>query len=44
MARVRDAFGTSRRYALPLMEYFDGVGLTQRDGDLRRLRVAGPAT
>ena len=42
MARVRDAFGTSRRYALPLMEYFDGVGLTQRDGDLRRLRVAGP--
>jgi selenocysteine-specific elongation factor len=44
MARVRDAFGTSRRYALPLMEYFDGVGLTQRDGDLRRLRVAGPAS
>jgi selenocysteine-specific elongation factor len=43
MATVRDAFGTSRRYALPLMEYFDGVGLTQRDGDLRRLRVAGPA-
>jgi selenocysteine-specific elongation factor len=42
MARVRDAFGTSRKYALPLMEYFDGVGLTQRDGDLRRLRVAGP--
>ncbi|HEY7982304.1 MAG TPA: SelB C-terminal domain-containing protein, partial [Candidatus Eremiobacteraceae bacterium] len=44
MARVRDAFGTSRKYALPLMEYFDGVGLTQRDGDLRRLRVAGPAS
>jgi selenocysteine-specific elongation factor len=43
MARVRDAFGTSRKYALPLMEYFDGVGLTQRDGDLRRLRVAVPA-
>jgi selenocysteine-specific elongation factor len=42
MARVRDAFGTSRKYALPLMEYFDGIGLTQRDGDLRRLRAAGP--
>lgn len=43
MARVRDAFGTSRKYALPLMEYFDGIGLTQRDGDLRRLRTpAGP--
>jgi selenocysteine-specific elongation factor len=39
---VRDAFGTSRKYALPLMEYFDGIGLTQRDGDLRRLRAAGP--
>jgi len=43
MASVRDAFGTSRKYALPLMEYFDGIGLTQRDGDLRRLRTAGPA-
>jgi selenocysteine-specific elongation factor len=43
MSRVRDAFGTSRKYALPLMEYFDGIGLTQRDGDLRRLRAAGPA-
>ncbi|HKW44250.1 MAG TPA: selenocysteine-specific translation elongation factor [Candidatus Eremiobacteraceae bacterium] len=42
MARVRDAFGTSRKYALPLLEYFDGIGLTQRDGDLRRLRAAGP--
>jgi len=43
MANVRDAFGTSRKYALPLMEYFDGIGLTQRDGDLRRLRTAAPA-
>ncbi len=45
MAQVRDAFGTSRRYALPLMEHFDGIGVTVRDGDLRRLRkVAHPAT
>jgi len=42
MAQVRDAFGTSRRYALPLMEYFDGVGLTIRDGDIRRLRKVTP--
>jgi selenocysteine-specific elongation factor len=44
MAQVRDAFGTSRKHALPLMEYFDAAGLTVRDGDLRRLRkVARPA-
>jgi selenocysteine-specific elongation factor len=44
MAQVRDAFSTSRKHALPLMEYFDGNGLTVRDGDLRRLRkVARPA-
>jgi selenocysteine-specific elongation factor len=44
MAQVRDAFGTSRRHALPLMEHFDAAGLTVRDGDLRRLRkVARPA-
>jgi selenocysteine-specific elongation factor len=44
MAQVRDAFGTSRKHALPLMEHFDGTGLTLRDGDLRRLRkVARPA-
>ena len=43
LASVRTAFGTSRRYALPLTEYFDGIGLTARDGDLRRLRGTAPA-
>jgi selenocysteine-specific elongation factor len=38
MARLRDALGTSRRYTLPLLEHFDSIGLTVRDGDLRRLR------
>ena len=38
MSQLRDVFGTSRKYVLPLMEYFDGIGLTMRDGDLRRLR------
>jgi selenocysteine-specific elongation factor len=44
MATLRDAFGTSRKYALPLLEHFDSIGLTIRDGDLRRLRApAGKA-
>ncbi|HEV2038095.1 MAG TPA: SelB C-terminal domain-containing protein, partial [Candidatus Eremiobacteraceae bacterium] len=38
MAQLRDVLGTSRKYALPLMEYFDSIGFTTRDGDLRRLR------
>ncbi|HLJ84430.1 MAG TPA: selenocysteine-specific translation elongation factor [Candidatus Eremiobacteraceae bacterium] len=42
LSLVRDAFGTSRRYALPLLEYFDGLGITMRDGDLRRLRGPQP--
>ena len=38
MAQLRDVFGTSRKYALPLLEHFDSIGVTVRDGDLRRLR------
>lgn len=38
MAQLRDALGSSRKYALPLMEYFDSSGFTIRDGDLRRIR------
>jgi selenocysteine-specific elongation factor len=40
MAQLRDVLGTSRKYALPLMEYFDSIGFTMRDGDMRRLRKA----
>jgi len=40
MAELRDLLGTTRRYALPLGEYLDRVGVTLRDGDHRRL---GPA-
>ena len=43
MSQVRDALNTSRKYALPLMEWFDGIGLTMRDGDLRRLRKTATA-
>ncbi len=37
-AQLRDALGVSRKYAIPLLEYFDAQGLTRRDGDLRVLR------
>jgi selenocysteine-specific elongation factor len=37
-AQVRDHFNTSRRYALALLEHLDAVGLTIREGDVRRLR------
>src|ERR1700736_2088234 len=33
MAQLRDVLGTSRKYAQPLMEYFDSLGFTTRDGD-----------
>lgn len=38
VAEVRDIFGTSRKYALALMEHLDQIGLTVRDGDIRRLK------
>jgi selenocysteine-specific elongation factor len=39
MADLRDAFGNSRRHALPLVAVLDARGITRRRGDLR---VAGP--
>ncbi|HWQ84147.1 MAG TPA: selenocysteine-specific translation elongation factor [Anaerolineales bacterium] len=37
-AEVRDQFNTSRKYALALLEHLDAIGVTQRVGDVRRLR------
>jgi len=37
-AEVRDLFGTSRKYALGLLEHLDALGVTVRDGDYRRLK------
>jgi selenocysteine-specific elongation factor len=37
-AEVRDMFGTSRKFALALLEHLDAIGVTIRDGDFRRLR------
>jgi selenocysteine-specific elongation factor len=38
---VKDLLGVSRKYAIPLMEYFDGQRVTTRVGDRRVLRSGG---
>ena len=38
MAEFRDLLQTSRKYAVPLLEWFDGHGITVRNGDYRMLR------
>jgi selenocysteine-specific elongation factor len=37
-AALRDALGVSRKYAIPLLEYFDAQGVTKRVGDERTLK------
>jgi selenocysteine-specific elongation factor len=37
--RFRDVVGTSRKYIVPLLEFFDATGVTIRDGDQRALRA-----
>jgi selenocysteine-specific elongation factor len=37
VAEIRDLLGTTRKYAVPVCEYLDRVGLTKREGDLRVL-------
>jgi selenocysteine-specific elongation factor len=39
VAQVRDALGTTRKHALPVLAYLDAAGVTRRRGDLR---VGGP--
>jgi len=41
-AAFRNRFGTSRKYAIPLLEYLDREGVTVRVGEARRLRSAAP--
>lgn len=38
VSEFRDIIGTSRKYALPLLEYFDRARVTVRQGDVRKLR------
>lgn len=44
MAEFRDLIGTSRKYAVPLLEWFDARGITVRSGDYRFLRRAADVT
>jgi selenocysteine-specific elongation factor len=37
-AQVRDHFQTSRRYVLAFLEHLDEIGVTIREGDVRRLK------
>ncbi|HEY1378603.1 MAG TPA: SelB C-terminal domain-containing protein, partial [Gemmataceae bacterium] len=43
VAEIRDLLGTTRKYAVPLCEYLDRVGVTRREGDLRVLAAAESA-
>jgi selenocysteine-specific elongation factor len=38
-AAFRDLIGSSRKYTIPLLEYFDREGLTIRIGDIRKLKA-----
>ena len=37
-AQLRDRLNTSRRYVLAFLEHLDGIGVTVREGDARKLR------
>ncbi len=39
VSAFREALGTSRKYALPILEHFDQRGLTRRQGDARVVRA-----
>jgi selenocysteine-specific elongation factor len=42
LSAARQALGTSRRVAVPLLEHLDGRGWTRRvDGNLREVRRGG---
>ncbi|MDH3731699.1 MAG: SelB C-terminal domain-containing protein, partial [Acidimicrobiia bacterium] len=38
VADFRDACGISRRHAVPILEWLDRGGITERDGDRRRVK------
>ena len=40
MAGFRDLVGTSRKFAVPLLEWFDAHGVTIRSGDIRVLKIS----
>ena len=44
MSELRELLGTTRKYSVPIGEYLDRIGLTIRDGDLRRLNPTASQT
>jgi selenocysteine-specific elongation factor len=42
LSEIRELLSTSRKYAVPLCEYWDQAGFTQRQGDLRTLKKRAP--
>jgi selenocysteine-specific elongation factor len=40
VAEIRDLLGTTRKYAVPICEYLDRIGVTRREGDLRLLAAS----
>ena len=38
VSAFRERLGTTRKYAVPLLEYFDQQGVTRRQGDVRVVR------
>jgi len=42
VSEFRTLTGTSRKYAVPLLEFFDATGVTLRSGDVRVLRSPAP--
>jgi len=41
VSQIREILDTTRKYAVPLCEYLDRTGFTERQGDLRILRQCG---
>jgi selenocysteine-specific elongation factor len=37
LGEMKDLWGTTRKFAVPLAEYLDRAGFTQREGDKRIL-------
>lgn len=37
-SQARDLFSTSRKFVIPLLEYYDQLGFTQRNGEVRTVR------
>jgi selenocysteine-specific elongation factor len=41
VSQLREALGTTRKYAVPLLEKLDATGITRRSGDVRELGPRG---